>query len=75
MGVYKTNIDYSFIWEVVENYCTLGKIQPWPTIHMFVSDRLVAVGPLLFLVSPCFIENVNVTCKIVSFCVVYIIFF
>ena len=25
------------------------------------------MGPLLVLVSPCFRENVNVTCKIVSF--------
>ena len=32
--VYKTNIDCSFIREMVENYCTLGKIQPWPTIHL-----------------------------------------
>ena len=30
-GVYKTNIDCSFIRGMVENYCTLGKIQPWPT--------------------------------------------
>ena len=33
-GVYKTNIDCFFIWGMVENYCTLGKIQPWPTIHL-----------------------------------------
>ena len=34
------------------------------------------MGPLLVLVSPCFRENVNVACKIVSFfCVVKIIFF
>ena len=33
-GVYKTNIDCSFIRGMVENYCTLGKIQPWPTIHL-----------------------------------------
>ena len=32
--VYKTNIDCSFIRGMVENYCTLGKIQPWPTIHL-----------------------------------------
>ena len=32
-GVYKTNIDCSFIRGMVENYCTLGKIQPLPTIH------------------------------------------
>ena len=31
-GVYRTNIDCSFIREMVENYCTLGKIQPWSTI-------------------------------------------
>ena len=31
--VYKTNIDCIFILGMVENYCTLGKIQPWPTIH------------------------------------------
>ena len=31
-GVHKTNIDRSFmmfIQEMVENYCTLGKIQTW----------------------------------------------
>ena len=33
-GVYKTNIDCTFIRGMVENYCTLGKIQPWPTIHL-----------------------------------------
>ena len=33
-GVYKTNIDCFFIRGMVENYCTLGKIQPWPTIHL-----------------------------------------
>ena len=33
IGVYKTNIDCYFIREIVENYCTLGKIQPCPTIH------------------------------------------
>ena len=33
-GVYKTNIDCSFIWGMVENYCTLGKIPPLPTIHL-----------------------------------------
>ena len=33
-GVYKTNTDCSFIREMVENYCTLGKIQPWPPIHL-----------------------------------------
>ena len=33
-GVYKTNIDCSFIRGMVENYCTLGKIQPWPTVHL-----------------------------------------
>ena len=33
-GVYKTNIDCSFIRGMVENYCTLGKTQPWPTIHL-----------------------------------------
>ena len=33
-GVYKTNIDCSFIPGMVENYCTLGKTQPWPTIHL-----------------------------------------
>ena len=27
-GVYKTNIDCSFIRGMVENYCTLGKTQP-----------------------------------------------
>ena len=32
--VYKTNIDCSVIRGMVENYCTLGKIQPWPTIHL-----------------------------------------
>ena len=36
-GVYprmhKTNIDCSFIRGMLENYFTLGKIQPWPTIH------------------------------------------
>ena len=32
--VYKTNIDFSFIRGMIENYCTLGKIQPWPTIHL-----------------------------------------
>ena len=35
-GVYKTNIDCSFIRGMVENYCTLGKIQPRPTIHIVV---------------------------------------
>ena len=33
-GVYKTNIDCSFIRGMVENYCTLCKIQPLPTIHL-----------------------------------------
>ena len=33
-GVYKTNIDCSVIRGMVENYCTLGKTQPWPTIHL-----------------------------------------
>ena len=36
-GMYKTNIDCSFIRWMVENYCTLGKIQPlptMPTIHL-----------------------------------------
>ena len=33
-GVYKTNIGCSFIREMAENYCTLGKIPPWPTIHL-----------------------------------------
>ena len=33
-GVYKTGIDCFFIRGMVENYCTLGKIQPWPTIHL-----------------------------------------
>ena len=33
-GVYKTNIDCSFIRGMVENYCTLGKTQHWPTIHL-----------------------------------------
>ena len=34
-GMYKTNIDCSFIWGMVENYCPLGdgEIQPLPTIH------------------------------------------
>ena len=32
--VYKTNIDCSFIQGMVENYCTLSEIQPWPTIHL-----------------------------------------
>ena len=27
-GLYKTNIDCSFIREMLENYCTLGEIQP-----------------------------------------------
>ena len=31
-GVYKTNIDCSFIREKVENYCTLGETQPWPIL-------------------------------------------
>ena len=31
--MYKTNTDRFFIRGMVENYCTLGKIQPWPTIH------------------------------------------
>ena len=30
--VYKTNIDCFFIRRMVENYCPLGKIQPWLTI-------------------------------------------
>ena len=33
-GVYKTNIDCSFIRGMVENYCILGKIQPLPTIPL-----------------------------------------
>ena len=33
-GVYKTNIDCSLIRGMVENYCTLGKPQPWPTIDL-----------------------------------------
>ena len=32
--VYKTNIDSSFVRGMVENYCALGKIQPWPPIHL-----------------------------------------
>ena len=32
VSVYKTNIDCSFIRGMVENYFTLCKIQPWPTI-------------------------------------------
>ena len=34
-GVYKTNIDCSLIWGMVENYCTLSKIQPLPAIFFF----------------------------------------
>ena len=30
---YKTNINCSFIQGMVENYCHLSKIQPWPTIR------------------------------------------
>ena len=37
-GVYKTNIDCSFIRGMVENYCILGKIQPWPTINLGPMD-------------------------------------
>ena len=37
-GVYKTNIDCSFIRGMVENYCTRGKIQPLPTIHLGPRD-------------------------------------
>ena len=33
-GVYKTNIDCTFIRGMVENYCTLGKVQPLPIIHL-----------------------------------------
>ena len=33
-GVYKTNIDCFFVGGMVENYCTLDKIQPWHTIHL-----------------------------------------
>ena len=33
-GVYKTNINGSFIRGMVEIYCTLGKIQPCLTIHL-----------------------------------------
>ena len=33
-GVYKTNVDCSVIQGMVENYCTLSKIQTWPTIHL-----------------------------------------
>ena len=29
-GVFETNIYCSFIHRMVENYCILGKIQPWP---------------------------------------------
>ena len=56
-GGYKTNIDCSFIRGMVENYCTLGKIQSWPTIHLglnfhhspheqwiFVYYKMVAAG-------------------------------
>ena len=32
--VYKTNIDCSFIQGMVEKYCTPGKIQPSPIIHL-----------------------------------------
>ena len=39
-GVYKTNFDLSFIRGMVENNCTLGKIQPWPTIHLGPRSRL-----------------------------------
>ena len=37
-GVYKTNIDCSFIQGMVENYCTLSKTQPWP-IHLSPTGR------------------------------------
>ena len=39
-GVYKTNIDCSFILGKVENCCTLGKIQPWSTkLRALVKSR------------------------------------
>ena len=58
-----------------------GALEPNVLLN-FVHDMLYGafikgsrMGPLLVLVSPCFRENVVVTCKIGSFCVVYIIYF
>ena len=54
-GLYKTNIDCSFIWGIVENYCTQGKIQPWPTIHwdLYSRSRLnFTSGTIIFHHSP-----------------------
>ena len=52
-GVYKTNIDCSYIRGMVENYCTLSKIQPWPTIHLSPRPRLnFTSGIIIFHHSP-----------------------
>ena len=32
--VYKTKFWPALIWEMVEIYCHLGKVQPWPIIHL-----------------------------------------
>ena len=42
--VYKTNIDCSFIRGMVENYCTLGKTQSWPTIHLGPTGLISRLG-------------------------------
>ena len=41
------------------------------TVVMLKAFKGTQMGPLLILVSPCFRENVNVTCKIVFLCSLY----
>ena len=43
-GVYKTNIDCSFIRGMVENYCTLGEIQVHHLGLLFTSALLASVN-------------------------------
>ena len=46
-GVYKTNIDCSFIRGMVGNSCTLGKIQHWPILFTLALRALVNGRPRL----------------------------
>ena len=43
-GVYKTNIDCSFIRGIVENYCTLGKTQPYYSPRPYSPRWIVGQG-------------------------------
>ena len=37
----KQNIEYSFIWGMVENHCILCKIQPWPTFQKYYGKFII----------------------------------